>query len=66
MKKEGIWLNLEGTRQVKLGWNDIWKIEPYRQRLKRFATWGLKVDAKCELCGKPANLEKYYPHVQRL
>ena len=63
---------------MKLGWNDIWKIEPYRQRLKlktvydvlpsptHIATWGLKVDAKCELCGKPANLEKYYPHVQRL
>ena len=27
MKKSGSWLNWEGVKSVKLGWNYIWKME---------------------------------------
>nr|XP_022314167.1 uncharacterized protein LOC111118822 [Crassostrea virginica] len=69
MKKQGRWLNWEGVRPVKLGWNDIWKMEPSRLQFKlksvydvlpsptNLATWGLSDDPNCVLCGKPANLE---------
>ncbi|XP_071170940.1 uncharacterized protein [Mytilus edulis] len=69
MKKQGSWLNWEGARQQKLGWNEIWKMEPHRLQFKlksvydvlpsptNLATWGLIDDPKCVLCGKPANLE---------
>ena len=57
MKKQGIWLNWEEVIPVKLGWNDIWKMEPSRLQFKlksmydvlpsptNLATWGLS-----ELC----------------
>ncbi|VDI54010.1 Hypothetical predicted protein [Mytilus galloprovincialis] len=69
MKKQRSWLNWEGARQQKLGWNEIWKMEPHRLQFKlksvydvlpsptNLATWGLIDDPKCVLCGKPANLE---------
>ena len=54
---------------MKLGWKDIWKMEPSRLQFKlklvydvlqsptNLATWGLSEDSNCVLCGKPANLE---------
>ncbi|XP_061185889.1 uncharacterized protein LOC133193994 [Saccostrea echinata] len=69
MKKQGSWLNWENTRQVKLGWNDIWKMEPFRLQFKlksvydvlpsptNLVTWGVTDDPKCALCSKSANLE---------
>ena len=62
MKKEGSWLNWEGVRSVKLGWNDIWKMEPPRLQFKlksvydilpsptNLATLGLSEDPNCVLC----------------
>ena len=56
MKKEGSWLNWEGVRPVKLGWNDIWKLETSRLHFKlkavlpnpsNLATWGLSEDLNC-------------------
>ncbi|CAC5372773.1 mrp [Mytilus coruscus] len=61
MKKQGSWLNWEGTRQLKLGWNEIWKMEPHRLQFKlksvydvlpsptNLATWGLIDDPKAIL-----------------
>ncbi|XP_062585203.1 uncharacterized protein LOC134246874 [Saccostrea cucullata] len=69
MKKQGSWVNWENARQVKLGWNNIWKMEPFRLQFKlksvydvlpsptNLVTWGMTDDPKCVLCGKPANLE---------
>ncbi|CAC5407387.1 unnamed protein product [Mytilus coruscus] len=69
MKKQGSWLNWEGARQLKLSWNEIWKMEPNRLQFKlksvydvlpsptNLATLGLIDDPKCILCSKPANLE---------
>jgi hypothetical protein len=69
MKQQGRWMNWEGVRPVKLGWNEIWKMESSRLQFKlksvydvlpsptNLATWGLTEDPKCGLCGKPANLE---------
>ena len=69
MKKQGSWLNWEGVRSVKLGWYDVWKMEPSRLHFKmksvhgvvpsltNLAIWGLSEDSNCVLGGKLANLE---------
>ena len=40
MKKQGSLLNWEGVRPVKLGWNDIWKMEPSRLQVKLKSVYG--------------------------
>ncbi|XP_062613999.1 uncharacterized protein LOC134275735 [Saccostrea cucullata] len=58
MKKQGSWVNWENARQGKLGWNDIWKMEPFRLQFKlksvydvlpsptNLVTWGVTDDPK--------------------
>ena len=48
MKKQGSWLNWEGARQQKLGWNEIWKMEPHRLQFK--------LDSVYDVLPSPTNL----------
>ncbi|XP_069136664.1 uncharacterized protein [Argopecten irradians] len=68
MRQQGSWAHWEGVRQRKVSWNDIWKMEGHTfSYLLRSAydlmpspinlfTWGIKDNAECVLCRKPANL----------
>ncbi|XP_069107365.1 uncharacterized protein [Argopecten irradians] len=68
MRQQGSWTHWEGVRQRKVSWNDIWKMEGHRLSFllkstydllpspTNLFTWGIKDNAECVLCRKPANL----------
>lgn len=47
-KKHGSWVNWEGTLQLKLGGNDIWKMELY--------TLHFKLKSVCDVLPSRTNL----------
>ena len=68
MAKQGAWTRWEGATELKLLWEDLWKVEPVRMQFLLKSTYDLlptpsnlvlfkkKEEATCALCKSYANL----------
>ena len=69
MAKQGAWTRWEGVTELKILWEDLWKVEPVRMQFMLKSTydllptpsnlvlWNKKEEAACALCKGYANLK---------
>ena len=69
MAKQGAWTRWEGVTELKISWEDLWKVEPERMQFMLKSTydllptpsnlvlWNKKEDTACALCKCYANLK---------
>ena len=74
MRKQGSWLNWEGVRPRKIGWNDLKSMEACRIKFllksvydvlpspSNLCLWKLSDSPNCKLCDRPANLFHVLSH----
>ena len=69
MAKQGAWTRWEGVTELKISWEDLWKVEPVRMEFmlksiydllptpSNLVLWNKKEEAACALCKGCANLK---------